>query len=204
YRELARFHLPLSITSMIAILGKPVIQTGLAYGKNPAALVSAYEMGWILMFPMRALGFALPEVVIRLQEEQDSHRFLLRFCVAVGALASVILLLVVLTPLGEWYLQGVLFLPADNVHLARTWAIAASLLPFLTCAQAWLRGMLTATRRTYALGVSMGIYLAVLVAFLFASAALGWMNIATPAIAVTVATLIETAVLHRFWALHKR
>lgn len=203
YRELAHFHLPLSITSMIAILGKPVIQTALSYGKSPAALVSAYEMGWILMFPMRALGFALPEVVIRLQEEENSHRFLLRFCVSVGALASLALLLLVVTPLGEWYLQGVLSLPADNAHLARTWAIVASPLPFLTCSQAWLRGMLTATRRTYALGISMGVYLASLVVFLFASAAVGWMDMTTPAVGVTVATLIETAVLYRFWALRK-
>lgn len=204
YRELLRFHLPLSITSMIAILGKPVIQTALSYGKNPAALISAYEMGWILMFPMRALGFALPEVVIRLQEEENSHRFLLRFCVSVGALASLALLLLVVTPLGEWYLQGVLSLPADNAHMARTWAMVASPLPFLTCSQAWLRGMLTATRRTYALGISMGVYLASLVVFLFASVAVGWMDMTTPAVGVTVATLIETAVLYRFWALRKR
>jgi hypothetical protein len=203
YRELLRFHLPLSITSMIAILGKPVIQTALSYGKNPAALISAYEMGWILMFPMRALGFALPEVVIRLQEEENSHRFLLKFCVTVGAIASLALLLLVLTPIGEWYLQGVLSLPADNAHLARMWAIAASPLPFLTCSQAWLRGMLTAMRRTYALGVSMGVYLASLIAFLLASAAAGWMDMTTPAIGVTAATLIETAVLYRFWAVRR-
>lgn len=203
YRELVRFHLPLSITSMIAILGKPMIQTALSYGKNPAALLSAYEMGWILMFPMRALGFALPEVVIRLQEEENSQSFLLKFCIGVGTIASLALLFLVLTPIGEWYLQGVLSLPADNAHLARTWALAASLLPFLTCSQAWLRGMLTASRRTYALGISMGVYLTVLVAFLFASAAFGWMDITTPAIGVTLATLVETAVLYRFWALRK-
>lgn len=203
YRELVRFHLPLSITSMIAILGKPMIQTALSYGKNPAALLSAYEMGWILMFPMRALGFALPEVVIRLQEEENSQSFLLKFCIGVGTIASLALLFLVLTPIGEWYLQGVLSLPADNAHLARTWALAASLLPFLTCSQAWLRGMLTASRRTYALGISMGVYLTVLVVFLFASAAFGWMDITTPAIGVTLATLVETAVLYRFWALRK-
>ncbi len=199
YRELARFHLPLSITSMISILAKPIIQTALSYGKNPAALVSAYEMGWIFMFPLRALGFALPEVIIRLQEEENSLSFLFRFCLSLGAIASAALLLFILTPLGDLYLHGVLSLPPDNAALARQWALAASAIPFLTCLQAWLRGMLTALRRTSALSFSMGVYLGVLVLFLIGGVLLGRMTVLTPAYGITVAALAETVTLYSFY-----
>jgi hypothetical protein len=204
YGELARFHLPLSVTSMISILAKPIIQTALSYGKNPAALISAYEMGWIFMFPLRALGFALPEVIIRLQEEENSHAFLFRFCLALGAIASAALLAFVLTPLGDLYLHGVLSLPSDNAQLARQWALAAAAIPFLTCLQAWLRGMLTALRRTSALSFSMGVYLITLVVFLVGGVLLNRMTVLTTAYGITFAAVAETFTLYGFYRAERR
>lgn len=197
-RELLRFHLPLTATTMLNLAAAPLISGALARLPEPILNSAAWQVQSGLLWMARTATYALPEVVIRYAHEAD-ERLLLRFCRNVGLGLSVVLLVVVASGLDVFVMRRVLQVPEDVrsiAHIALMWGV---LLPVIGALGNFARGMLTAHRVTVARlhGVVLG--LSSLVLSLALGVAFGWPGIQVAAGAQLVAQILEYVYLRYAW-----
>ncbi|MCH8275383.1 MAG: hypothetical protein IH851_11395 [Armatimonadetes bacterium] len=201
YGSLCRFHLPLTLTMMLFFVGPPVIRAAISRGQDPdpTATLAAWEAVTLILFFHRAPALALPEAIIALQKNAATARALFRFSIGVGLAATASLLAVTLTPLGGVLLTGALGVPAHVTEVAVFGLVATLLVPMLSAAQSYYKGLLTAQRLTLVLTWAMVLHMGCLVGFLAAGRALGWPGVINAAVSITAALTIELAYLRTAW-----
>ncbi len=198
-RELNRFHLPLTMSTMLWLLGRPIITWGLARSGNPTLSLAAWEPAGNTMFLFRAPGMALPEIVIALQRTAATARALLLFCFKVGAYSSVIVSIFSFTPLAYMLLHEVLHIDEEVSSLAvgaMRWSV---LIPLLGGLQSFYRGMLAKYRQTKAMTTSMAVYVLATLISIRVVVAEGRINVDSAAICLTIAMAVELVVLWFLW-----
>lgn len=197
--ELAKFHLPLTATTMVMMASFPITAAALDRTSNPIPMLASWQVATSLMFLMRTIVFALPEVVITLAKDSVSAQTLRDFCFKVGMFASLVLLF-----LGSFNLDTLFFIHvlgaerkiAESAHIG---FLAGALTPFIGALQSYVRGMLTAHHLTAARLWSILVNVAVLVAMLWFGLWRDWLGVVNAAVAMTVAMIVELATLVWFW-----
>lgn len=198
-QKLLKFHVPLTLTTMVTLVGLPVVSAALSQAPNPVITLAAWQIATTLIWLHRTAVFALPEVVITLAKDAQSVQALRRFCLYVGLATSGVMVLSALVGLDRWFFTTVLGAkeaPSELAHLAFVLTIAT---PLIGAVQSYIRGMLTAhhltASRLYAIGVSMAVLVGLLVLGVF----LRWPGVVNAAVAITASLLAELAVLSHFW-----
>jgi Na+-driven multidrug efflux pump len=194
-RRLLRFHLPLTATTMVTLLGTPVVTAALARTPNPVVILAAFQVASTVLFVFRTATFALPEVVITLYKDRQSRAALKRFCVTMGIVLSVALVLFAVSPLSGWVFERLLGASPQLARLASEALLWGALFPFLGALQGYVRGLLTSLRRTASRMAAIVAGMATLGAMLFAGLVLGWPGIALAGISYSVAMAVELAAL---------
>lgn len=198
-RELNRFHLPLTMSTMLWLLGRPIVTWGLARTPNPTLSLAAWEPAGNTMFIFRAPGMALPEVVIALQQTKETARALMSFCGRVGFVCSTLVGVFSFTPIAYVFLHDVLHIEDSISSLAveaMKWSV---LVPLIGGYQSYYRGMLAKYRQTKAMTVSMAVYvMATFISIRFVVSS-GTIDVRTAAVCLTVAMAVELVVLWWLW-----
>ena len=197
YRDLFNFHLPLAGTSVLLLLAQPLVISSLGRLPDPETSLAAWPMVFQMMLMMRAAAFALPEVVIALSKQSDSYQPLRRFSFWLMLISIVLMLLVLFTPLANWYLYQVQDATSDVGEIAVRGLMAFLLLPAFTVAVSWLRGVLIHWHRTRVINVGMMVNLLGMGIVLIAGIFWQLPGIPTAAIALTIAVVLELAYLWR-------
>jgi hypothetical protein len=94
-RHIARFYFPLALTSILSMALGPLVTFGLGRGRFPIESLAVWPVVNSMLFLFRSGGVAFQEVGIAL----GTHRPVGRTAVFLGAVASLALALVALTPL---------------------------------------------------------------------------------------------------------
>jgi hypothetical protein len=196
---LAAFHLPLTATTLLTMSQFPVTAAALERGASPTLMLASWQIAVSLMFLMRTIVFALPEVVITLARDVASARKLRDFCVRVGAFATCVLLLLAVSGADVAFFRTVLGAKPEEASLAHLAFYLGALTPFIGAAQSYVRGMLTqrhlTAARLWAIVVGMGSLAAMLALGLW----LGWLGVVNASVALTVSMVLELATLAWFW-----
>ena len=98
--EIARFYFPLALTSILSMALGPLVTFGLGRGRAPIESLAIWPVVNSMVFLFRSGGVAFQEVGIALSGRAHEHeREVGRTALLLGALASLALALVALTPL---------------------------------------------------------------------------------------------------------
>lgn len=199
WRDLAGFHFPLTAATMFGMTTTPIISAALAKTPQPVLAMASWQVAISLLWLMRTVTFALPEVVISLYRDEPSRRELRQFCLRVGAVCLGTMAVIVAMGLDSLFFRHVLRADPETVaaaHLAMACGIA---LPLVNAATSYVRGMLTAHRLTMARLWSIGGAIASLALSLAIGVMLQVPGPVVPALALTVAQLVELGILALFW-----
>ncbi|MEW5987759.1 MAG: hypothetical protein AB1791_14085 [Chloroflexota bacterium] len=201
YRQLFWFHLPLASTSVLILFVQPIVAFSLARLEHPTESLAAWPVVFQVMLIMRAIAFALPEVVIAQSNGEATWRPIRRFSLSLTAASTLLMALLVFTPLLNLYLYGVQDVTPEVGALARSGLLLFLLLPGLAVLTSWLRGLLIKGRATQWVNLGMVVNLLVTIAVLAGGMVGGWPGVNTAAVALVVAAAVELAYL--WWHTHR-
>lgn len=199
WRRLVLFHAPLTATILLLMTGNPLTSAALARTSDAVLAMASWQVAITLIWLLRTVTFALPEVVITLYREGQAARTLFRFCLAVGLTCSGLMLLVHFTGLDRKFFIEVVDANPQVAAGAAFAILACSLQPVIGALQSYLRGVLTAHHLTISRLWAIVVGLVTLVGSLAACVALKLPGIAVAAVAITVSLLAELAVLGYAW-----
>jgi len=194
-RQLLKFHLPLTATTMLTLATLPIVAAAVAKAHDPVLQLAAWQVTTTLVWMHRTIVFALPEAVIALYRGPESVARLRRFCVAVGITSSASLLLLWLTRtdlLFFRYALGASERAASIAHFAVGLCVA---IPVVGALQSYARGMLTVHHNTLPRLAAVSFGMLALFASLGLGLSMGWPGVAVAAFAMSTALVAEWAVL---------
>lgn len=127
--DLARFYLPLALTSMIAMSAGPLLTFFMGHGPHPLACLAAWPVVQSFAFLFRSGGVAFQEVGVALGGEDPAG--VRRAATLLALAASGLFALVLFTPLAELWLGRVVGLGPELLPYALASARLLVLLPAL-------------------------------------------------------------------------
>lgn len=195
YRELFWFHLPLALTSLLALLAQPMVTFSLARLQQPTASLAAWPVVFQITLMSRAAAFAWPEVVIALSKGPRTFVPIKRFTFSMAALLTILMTLFVITPLSAFYIFVVQDMTELVGELARSSLVLFVFFPALAVFISWLRGQLINHRVTRQVNMGMAINLAMTALILAVGLILQMPGLPTAAVALNVAALCEVIYL---------
>jgi len=163
----ADFYVPLAMTSVLRLLAEPLSSAALS--RMPRALdsLAVWSIVTGFVFLLRSIGVSFSEVVIALLDEPQSFRTLRRFMVFLTIAVTLLLLIVVATPLALVWFETVSGLRTDLAVLSRRGLWLAVLMPAVAVLQSWYQGVIVHSRRTRGITEAVVIYLLISGAVLF-------------------------------------
>ncbi|MCC7433199.1 MAG: hypothetical protein IT363_00830 [Methanoregulaceae archaeon] len=196
--DLAKFHLPLTATTMLTLSAGPIVGAALARSPDSVLAMAGWQVTTTLVWMHRTIVYALPEVVITLAKDADSVRQLRRFCIGVGVFSSSLLGVLWLTRGDLAFLSGLLKTPADTAEMAHAAIILCVAFPLIGALQSFARGTLTVARMTMPRLTSVGVGMGLLFVGLGIGLAMKWPGVSIAAFAMNVALIGELAALAYF------
>ena len=147
--DIQRFYWPLAVTPLMNMAVQPLVTFFVGRGHLPIDSLAVVPVVNSFAFLFRTPALALQEVIIALgRGGEESLRSLRRFATALGALSSLAMAAVVLTPAAGLWFAGVTGLGADLVPLAHRAAAVLILLPAAAAAIVWAHARLVMLRTT--------------------------------------------------------
>lgn len=194
-RALLAFHMPLAWTSVLTLAVHPLVSIVLARLDRPTLSLAAWPLVFQLTLAVRSAAFALPEMVIALQADEESTQALRRFSWLLAAVTLSVMLLLSATPLAEVYLRGVQSATPEVADLARLGIALLVPLPTLVVVISWLRGDLMRRRETLRVKRAMFVRIGVFVPLLVLGLVLRWPGLVTACWAIDLSVAAELAFL---------
>lgn len=198
YGRLARFLLPLAITSIVVELGSQVLNGGMARVPHATQTLAAYGLAWgLVLFLGSPLGQA-KELGLVLVVDRDSLGAVRRFVVVSGLVLMAGLASLTLTPLGDWVIEGLHGVDHELGAVVRTallWLVPYPLIKGLALFHA---GLLLRVRRTAVVSYATLTNLAVSILAVFVLVGLPWIQarpIRLPLVVTYVGVLLELSIL---------
>jgi hypothetical protein len=199
-RFLARFHLPLTATTLVTILSQPLVSAALARSPMSVLSLGAFQVASSLIWFHRTIVFALPEVVITLYREGAAAEKLKRFCLIVGLVTTGTMFLTAVTNLDSLIFRKLLGVnDPETIRTAHLCLQLSCFLPLLGALQAYLRGVLAAHHLTVSRLTAILVALICMVGTLAVGVAAQWPGVITASIAITLAQVAEFGVLAQAW-----
>jgi hypothetical protein len=198
-RALLKFHLPLTATTSVMMLGTPLVGSALSRASNSVLMLAGWQVATALLWLHRTVVFALPEVVIALYSDAESARKLKRFSIGAGLVTTGLMLVTAATGLDGLVFTGLLRANRETAHVAHIAFIASAATPLIGALQSYVRGMLTAHRLTIARFAAVLVSVGALAGLLTLSVMLGWAGVGAAALALTLALVTELGVLTYSW-----
>jgi hypothetical protein len=204
WRELARFHGPLTAATMALMATLPLTSGALARSADHVLSMAAWQTSLSLGFPLRTVVFALPEVVIALSRFPGGPTKLFRFCLGVGGFLTGLALALAVFKFDERFFGVVVGAPSPVAQEAHRAFWLTSPLPLIQSVGNYLKGVLTARLNTMARLNSTVFQTAVLGLSLMCGLALGWPGVVVASAAVVAGSAAECLILGLAWARRPR
>ena len=146
---IGRFYYPLALTSVISLMTGPLVTFFLGHSRAPIESLAVWPVISSFIFLFRSGGVGYQEVAVALVGPQREHeREVQRTGLLLAASASVLVGVILFTPLADWWFRDVLGLPTDLLAFALNPARVLVLLPALEYVLSFQRAGLIVARRT--------------------------------------------------------
>lgn len=159
FRAFLHFYIPLVLTVLLTMLMQPMIGAALSRMPQPLESLAVWPVVFGLMMMWQSAGLAYNEAVIALLDEPHAVQGLRRFSTVLVSLTTLLLFIMVVTPLATLWFGQVAALAPSLVTLAQHGLWFTLLLPGLRILQSWYQGTITYSRSTRAITESVVILL---------------------------------------------
>lgn len=178
WAEIARFYLPLALTTVLALGVHPLVTLFVGHGRLALESLAVLPVVNSLVFVFRSLGLAYQEVGIALiGDRSEGYRELRRFAYTLGLATTAGLAAIAWTPLGRIWFEAISGLTPELAGFALTPTRILVLIPGLAVLLSFQRAVLVKDRRTVpvtaATVIEVSGIVAVLVVGIFALDAVG-------------------------------
>lgn len=194
-KDLSAFHFPLTVSTIVSLSSLLMVSRSLASVPDAILAMNAWQVATTLVFMLRTMTFALPEVVIANWRPGQSSRLLGQFCLGTGAGLSALMLVLAVTRLDVFFFTKLTHadsLVAENAHVAVLWCC---LLPLFSAATSYVKGILTRLKVTMARMAATLASVVVLALVLFLGIKSQSQGVIVAAAAMTLSQLTEFLVL---------
>jgi uncharacterized membrane protein len=147
-KRFTSFYLPLALTSSLWLLWQPLVSAAVFRMPAPLDSVAVWSVITGILFLFRSPGVAFNEVVVALLEEHRAIISLRKFARNIAIITTIIILILVLTPLSQLWLRYVAALPADLVESGRVALILGLPIGALSVYISYFQGMIVHNSRT--------------------------------------------------------
>ena len=170
YKEIYKFYYPLALTSIVGLGVQPVVIFFMGQSRMAIESLAVLPVVTSFVFIFRALGLSYQEVVIALMGDDKKNFTLLRnFAYSLGAVLTIVLVMVAFTPLSDIWFRVVSGLSENLAEFARLPLMIMSILPFLTVLISLQRAALVSKKTTQPITISTAIEFITIVLVLFIS-----------------------------------
>jgi hypothetical protein len=142
WSEFFRFYVPLAMTSMISLAGRPLYSAGMTMMPEERASLAAFPVVLGLLWPLRSAGMAFKEVVVALLEEPGSTAVLKQFTIYLVTGVTALLVVVAATPLSGLFFNDLANLKPELLGLAEGGLWIVAIVPGLTVLMNWYQGQI--------------------------------------------------------------
>ena len=188
-----KFYIPLAMTSLLLLLVQPIGSAAMSRMPRAIDSLAVWPVVSGLIFLLRSFGMAYNEVVVALLDEPLSTQSLRRYTYLLAGFVTVLLVLITITPLANFWFSGVLGLSSELSDLAIIGMWIALLIPGLNVFQSWFQGAIVVSRQTRGITEAVGIFL--ITTIIIISAGATWSQIIGLYIglgAFAIAMLVQT------------
>jgi len=194
-RQVLKFHLPLTGSTMVTLTALPVVSAALSRAPDAVLAMAAWQVAFTVQWVFRTVTFAIPEVVISFMKSAHEDAGLRRFATLIGVLLSFAMLGFALSGLDRLVFVHVLGAGPELLDLAHVALLLCSPLPAINALMAYARGVLTARHRTGSRLTAISVATSVLVVVLVVGVTMRWPGIVTAAVALTASQVAELIAL---------
>ncbi len=192
-RGFIRFYAPLMATSFLLLFVQPLGAAAISRMPQALSSLAAWPVVSGFLFLLRSTCVAYNEVVVAMLEEPGAQGALRRFTGWLAAGTTVLLVVLVGTPLAKLWFEDVSGLRPELAAFARAGLWFGLLVPGLTAYQNWYQGAIVHHGRTRGVTEAMGAFLLVTGAILFAGIAWGTFDgLFVALFALAVGTAVQT------------
>ncbi len=184
--DLLEFYVPLALTSLINLAGRPLLVMGIARAARPLASLAVWPVIMGLVFIGRSPAFSYQEVVVALMVDRRSFERLRRFTISLAAALTGGFILVIFTPAARIFYQSISGLSPELASFAIIPTLILSVLPGLEALISWRHGLLVHFKRTRIITQAVGLNVVVLAAVVLGAGTL---------LALTPGTIIAAGAL---------
>jgi hypothetical protein len=147
--DIARFYVPLALTSLLAIVVNPLVTFFMGRSRAPIESLAVLPVVASFVFIFRSGALAYQEVGVALVGADGANgRPIARVAAGLAAASALALLVVVFSPLASIWLEDLAGLPPDLARFALWPARVLALLPALDYLLGYQRALLVLARRT--------------------------------------------------------
>jgi hypothetical protein len=194
--ELMRFYVPLAMTTLLLLVVRPIVTTGLARAPGPLDSLALWPVVGGFLFLLNSAAISYQEVVITLLRSDPDRKPLVRFALLLSASLAVLVLVFVLTPLKDLWFRDFADLPADLLPVLETTLLVLTPIPALYPFVSMNRGVLIYRRRTSCITRAVAVnFVLVTGIMLFLARKLPFPGVVTAAGAMLIAVAAEVLAL---------
>jgi hypothetical protein len=156
-RGLLGFYMPLSLTSIMTLVSRPVLAYGIARSAQPLLSLAAWPVVQSVLFLFTSVAMSYQEAVIaQLGQDRSREALLRRFGLILGVALTALFAVLGYTGGSRIWFGRVAGLTPELLALARPATMVLVLVPLLITERSYYSGLLVARGRTGLLGISMG------------------------------------------------
>ncbi|MFW5688045.1 MAG: hypothetical protein ACOC1U_00615 [Spirochaetota bacterium] len=197
WHGLMDFYVPLSLTTIVFLLARPVMTFGIARSPMPERSLAVWPVLNAYLFMFNSLALSHQETAIALLKERPaSVQRLGRFTAVLAFSLSGLMLLTGLTPLGTWWFRTVSGLSPQLLELTGTPLLILAVVPALVTYKAWYRAQYVGNARTRVLAEGVVVYTIALFVLVFSGSSIAPVaGAVTAAAAMTLSQAAENGYL---------
>ena len=186
-KALWQFYRPLAMTTLLRQTTRPLLNTGIAAAALARASLAAWPVAWGLAILIAGPAWSLQQLTTALAEDEAAYARVRRFSLTLSTLFTIVLAVVVFTPLYGEVMGSVYNLSPELQELSRPAMQVMVILPLIMGGQSILRGRLIRGGCTGIVRTAMVLNVSTLAATLLLGVAL------TPATGVVLAAVATLA-----------
>ncbi|MEX2444866.1 MAG: hypothetical protein WD492_14795 [Alkalispirochaeta sp.] len=163
-KELLAFYIPLSLTSIMTLVSRPVLAFGISRSVQPFLSLAAWPVVQSLMFLFTSIALSYQEAVVaKMGETRENEEVLRRFGLLLGGTLTILFFILGYTGGSAIWFDRIAGLTPELIELARPAMMILVLMPFLVTGRSYFSGILVSRDRTDLLGMSVAANTVVLV-----------------------------------------
>ena len=162
WKSFIMFYLPLVFTSLLNTIWRPIGSAAISRMPEAINSLAVWPVLSGIIFIFQTLGISYNEVVVALLDRPGSYKNLRKFALLLFTGITLLFLLIVCTPLSNFWFETISALPEDLLPLANNAIWLMLPLPGIAVFISWFQGAVLCSQKTRGITESVIIFLAVM------------------------------------------